>query len=87
MCKHCLTNYNPTTLNREGPDVGSQYRSAIFYHTEQQKKIAIESKQELAASDKYNKPLVTEIVPASKFYEAEEYHQDYLKKNPGECQI
>jgi peptide-methionine (S)-S-oxide reductase len=72
--------HDPTTLNRQGPDVGSQYRSAIFYHTPQQKATAELSKQKLQRSGRFTKPIVTEITPASKFYRAEEYHQRYLEK-------
>jgi len=74
-------NHNPTTLNRQGPDVGIQYRSAIFYHDEEQKEIAERSKQALEQSGKYERPIVTEIVPAPLFYKAEEYHQKYFKKH------
>ena len=74
-------NHNPTTLNRQGPDVGIQYRSAIFYHDEKQKEIAENSKLSLEKSDKYDDPVVTEIVPAPTFYKAEEYHQKYFKKH------
>ncbi|PJC50412.1 MAG: peptide-methionine (S)-S-oxide reductase [Nitrosopumilales archaeon CG_4_9_14_0_2_um_filter_34_16] len=74
-------NHNPTTLNRQGPDVGIQYRSAIFYHDEKQKEIAENSKQTLEQLDKYDLPIVTEIVPAPTFYKAEEYHQKYFKKH------
>lgn len=70
--------HNPTLLNRQGFDVGSQYRSAIFFHNEEQKKLAEESKQK--QSSKYSDPIVTEIVPAPKFYRAEEYHQQYHEK-------
>lgn len=73
-------NHDPTTLNRQGPDVGSQYRSAIFYHDEGQKKIATDSKQKLEDSGRYQKPIVTEIKPATLFYQAEEYHQQYFEK-------
>ena len=75
------TNHNPTTLNRQGPDVGIQYRSAIFYHDEIQKEIAEKSKQELDKSGKFDNSIVTEIVPAPIFYKAEEYHQKYFKKH------
>ena len=75
------TNHNPTTLNRQGPDVGIQYRSAIFYHDEKQKEIAEKSKHALDQSDKFDNPVVTEIVPAPTFYKAEEYHQKYFKKH------
>jgi len=74
-------NHNPTTLNRQGPDVGIQYRSAIFYHNEKQKEIAENSKESLEKSGKYDSPIVTEIVPATTFYKAEEYHQKYFKKH------
>lgn len=73
-------NHNPTTLNRQGPDIGTQYRSAIFYHDDDQKQAAIASKEERDRSGRYHKPIVTEITPASLFYEAEEYHQKYLEK-------
>ena len=73
-------NHNPTTLNRQGPDVGTQYRSAIFYHTPEQKRLAEESKARLAASGRFARPIVTEITPASTFYKAEDYHQRYLEK-------
>jgi methionine-S-sulfoxide reductase len=68
-------------MNRQFADVGSQYRTAIFYHTEEQKNLAESSKKELEKSGKFNKPIVTEIVPASAFYKAEEYHQKYYEKN------
>jgi len=74
-------NHNPTTLNRQGPDVGIQYRSAIFYHNEKQKEIAENSKASLEKSGKYVSPIVTEIVPAPTFYKAAEYHQKYLNKH------
>lgn len=75
--------HDPTTENRQGNDVGSQYRSAIFYHGEHQREVAERVKAEVAASGKWKRPIVTEIVPAGQFYDAEEYHQDYLVKNPG----
>lgn len=74
--------HDPTTLNRQGNDVGTQYRSAIFYHNEMQKKEALKVKEEVEKSGKWKKPITTEIVEAEKFYPAEEYHQDYLQKNP-----
>ena len=74
------SNHNPTILNRQGPDVGNQYRSAIFYHDETQKAIAEKSKQLLDSSKSFDDPIVTQIVPAPKFYKAEEYHQKYFKK-------
>ena len=74
-------NHNPTTLNRQGPDVGIQYRSAIFYHNDQQKEVAEKSKQLLDESTQYDHPVVTQIIPAPIFYPAEEYHQKYFKKH------
>lgn len=73
--------HNPTTLNRQGPDVGSQYRSAIFYLGVNQKREAELSRARLEKSNKYRRPIVTEITEASKFWEAEEYHQKYFQKN------
>jgi len=70
--------HNPTTLNRQGPDVGAQYRSAIFFHSPEQQKAAMASKEKAQAM--FPKPIVTEITPASEFYRAEEYHQQYLAK-------
>lgn len=72
--------HNPTTLNRQGPDVGHQYRSAIFYTNNDQKKFAVNKIAEINKSGKYQKPVVTEIVAAGTFYPAEEYHQHYLQK-------
>jgi peptide-methionine (S)-S-oxide reductase len=72
--------HNPTTKNRQGWDIGTQYRSAIFYHDDEQKALATESRDRLEASGKYRKPIVTEITQASEFYPAEEYHQRYLEK-------
>ncbi len=74
-------NHNPTTLNRQGVDIGSQYRSVIFYHNEQQAKIARQSKNNLENSGKFNQPIVTEIIPATRFFPAEEYHQNYCNKH------
>jgi peptide-methionine (S)-S-oxide reductase len=74
--------HDPTTLNRQGPDVGTQYRSAIFYHSEQQHVLAEKSKQETAASGLWPRPIVTEIVPFTHFYPAEDYHQDFYRRNP-----
>jgi len=73
-------NHDPTTLNRQGPDVGSQYRSAVFYLNDEQKAAAEASKQALQASGKLKRPVVTEITPASEFWRAEEYHQQYAEK-------
>lgn len=78
-------NHNPTTLNRQGPDMGSQYRSVIFTHSDAQRTLALASKEALAASAKWKHPIVTEIVPAEPFYPAEDYHQKYLLKNGGVC--
>ena len=74
-------NIDPTTRDRQFVDIGSQYRTAIFFHTEEQRRLAEKSKQELEASGRFGKAIVTEIVPAGKFYPAEEYHQDYYKKS------
>ncbi len=74
-------NHDPTTMNRQGPDVGNQYRSAIFYHDDKQKEIAKKSKQALDESKQHKNPIVTQIVPAPTFYTAEEYHQKYFKKH------
>ena len=76
--------HDPTTLNRQGNDVGSQYRSAVFYHNEEQKQLAEKYKQELDASGAFGKPIVTEITEAETFFPAEDYHQNYFKNNPGE---
>jgi peptide-methionine (S)-S-oxide reductase len=72
--------HDPTTPNRQGPDVGSQYRSAIFYHTPEQEAAARASKEKLERSGHFANPIVTEIVPAAEFYPAEEYHQRYYEK-------
>ncbi len=72
--------HDPTTPNRQGWDIGSQYRSAIFHHNEDQKEKALKSKQNLEDSKRYKRPIVTQIVPFSKFWEAEEYHQQYNEK-------
>ena len=73
-------NHDPTQLNRQGPDYGTQYRSAIFYHSPEQEQAAKVSKEKLAKSGRFNRPVVTQIVPAITFYEAEDYHQQYLEK-------
>ncbi|MBV8052562.1 MAG: peptide-methionine (S)-S-oxide reductase MsrA [Acidobacteriaceae bacterium] len=81
-------NHDPTQLNRQGPDWGTQYRSAIFYTTPEQQAGAQASKQQLEKSLRFSKPIVTQIVPATTFYEAEEYHQQYLeKKGLASCHI
>ncbi|HUE99464.1 MAG TPA: peptide-methionine (S)-S-oxide reductase MsrA [Anaerolineales bacterium] len=74
--------HDPTTLNRQGADVGTQYRSAIFYHDEEQKKIAEELIKDLNAQQIWDKPLVTEVSKLDKFYVAEDYHQEYYARNP-----
>lgn len=74
-------NHDPTALNRQGPDIGSQYRSAIFFHNPEQEKIANASKEKLQNSHRFNKDVVTQIVPTTTFYVAEEYHQRYFEKN------
>jgi len=74
------SNHNPTTLNRQGPDVGTQYRSVIFYHSLEQKSVAAASKEKVEKSGRFNRAIVTQIEPASKFWRAEEYHQRYLQK-------
>jgi peptide-methionine (S)-S-oxide reductase len=75
------THHDPTTLNRQGPDRGTQYRSAIFYHDESQRIAAEASKERWNRSGRFRGPIVTEITPASTFYRAEEYHQRYLEKH------
>jgi len=73
-------NHDPTQLNRQGPDWGTQYRSAIFFLSPEQERAARNSKEQLEKSGRYRKPIVTQIVPAATFYEAEDYHQQYLEK-------
>jgi peptide-methionine (S)-S-oxide reductase len=73
-------NHDPTTLNRQGPDYGTQYRSAVFYHTPEQQVQAQASKEKLQASGRFKRPIVTEITPAATFWIAEDYHQQYLEK-------
>lgn len=81
-------NHDPTQLNRQGPDWGTQYRSAIFFTSPEQEATAKSSKEQLEKSRRYRKPIVTQIVPAETFYEAEEYHQQYLeKKGLASCHI
>lgn len=72
--------HDPTQLNRQGPDIGTQYRSVIFAHDAEQTRIARESKSELDTSGRFRRPIVTEVLPFSAFYRAEEYHQQYLEK-------
>lgn len=84
-----FTIHDPTTLNRQGADVGSQYRSAIFYHSDGQKAAAEQIVAELAAAKVWSAPIVTQLVPLEAFYPAEAYHRDYYRRNPnqGYCQI
>ena len=78
--------HDPTTLNRQGPDVGSQYRSAIFFHTPEQERAAVESRARAQA--RFDRPIVTEIAPAAEFWRAEDYHQQYLvKRGLATCRI
>ncbi len=81
--------HDPTTLNRQGADVGTQYRSAIFYHTDEQKKVAEAVKKKLTDDKKFANPIVTEITKFSAFYPAEEHHQDFYNRNPnyGYCRV
>ncbi len=76
--------HDPTTLNRQGADVGTQYRSVIFYHTPEQKAEAEQVMAEITAAHLWPKPLVTEVVPFQNFYVAEDYHQEYFRRNPGQ---
>jgi peptide-methionine (S)-S-oxide reductase len=79
--------HDPTTRNRQGPDIGTQYRSVIFCHSPEQEKKAREYKQKLEGSGRFGDPIVTEIAPAESFYKAEEYHQKYHEKHGGSCDI
>jgi len=79
--------HDPTTRNRQGPDVGTQYRSAIFYHSPEQEREALASKAKLDASGAHKRPIVTEIEPAKTFYRAEDYHQRYFEKHGVSCHI
>jgi peptide-methionine (S)-S-oxide reductase len=82
------SSHDPTTLNRQGPDFGTQYRSVVFYHDDEQKKAAEESKLRQQESGRFLRPIVTQIVPASTFWRAEEYHQQYLaKRGASSCKI
>lgn len=83
LLAHFWKAHDPTSLNRQGNDRGTQYRSAIFFHTAEQERASLKAKADLERSKRFKKKVVTEIVPASRFYPAEEYHQDYLDKNPG----
>lgn len=79
-----FTIHDPTTLNRQGADVGTQYRSAVFYHSPEQKEIAGQVIAELTAEQLWRDPVVTEVVPLTAFYAAEDYHQDYFERNPSQ---
>lgn len=80
------SHHDPTTLNRQGPDVGDQYRSVVFYADEKQKEEALQLKKELNDAHRFSRPIVTAIEPAGKFYDAEDYHQDYFKKHGQTCE-
>lgn len=84
-----FTIHDPTTLNRQGADAGTQYRSAIFYHSEEQASIAEEIIRELDVAQVWDAPIVTEVTPVTEFYEAEDYHQDYYARNSRQpyCQV
>ena len=81
--------HDPTTLNRQGNDVGSQYRSVIFYHTAEQQREAASMIAQIGSAGLWSSPIVTELLPASRFYPAESYHQQYFRRNPeqGYCQV
>jgi methionine-S-sulfoxide reductase len=83
LLDHFWKVHDPTSLNKQGNDRGTQYRSAIFVHTVEQERAALKAKENLERSKRFKKKIVTEIARAGKFYPAEEYHQDYLDKNPG----
>ncbi len=83
ILKYFFQLHDPTTVNQQGNDRGTQYRSAIFFQTPEQEQTAKKVKELVEASGAWKKPVVTEIIPASQFYSAETYHQDYLQKNPG----
>jgi peptide-methionine (S)-S-oxide reductase len=88
LLKLFWSSHNPTTPNRQGPDVGAQYRSAVFYHTPEQRQAAEAMKEKLQASGRFPRPIVTEITPAGPFWRAAEYHQRYLeKRGMGSCHI
>lgn len=84
-----FTLHDPTTLNRQGNDAGTQYRSAIYYHDDTQKAVAEQKIKELTAEKVWNNPIVTEVTPLEKYYPAEDYHQEYFVNNPGQpyCQM
>ena len=84
-----FTIHDPTTLNRQGADIGSQYRSAIFYHNAEQKQTAERVIAELTAAKLWDRPIVTQVMPLNAFYPAEDYHQEYFARNPGQgyCRV
>lgn len=82
------SSHDPTTLNRQGPDVGDQYRSAVFYHDDEQKTEAEQARDRLSASGRFRRPIVTQIVPAATFWRAEDYHQQYLaRRGQSSCHL
>jgi peptide-methionine (S)-S-oxide reductase len=89
MVEIFFATHDPTTLNRQGPDVGTQYRSVIFYHTEEQRETAEKVIEKLKEAETYSAPIVTQVEPFKTFYEAEDYHKDYFKKHPEKayCQL
>ncbi len=89
ILKVFFTIHDPTTLNRQGADIGTQYRSAIFYHSPEQKTVAEQTIAEISAAKIWDNPIVTVITPLTEFYAAENYHQEYFKRNPyqGYCQM
>ncbi len=89
ILKIFFTVHDPTTLNRQGPDVGTQYRSVIFYHNSEQKAIAEQVIEEINSAKIWGRPVVTAVAPFKAFYRAEDYHQEYFKNNPGQpyCQL
>ena len=89
LLKVFFLTHDPTTLNRQGNDIGTQYRSAIFYHSPSQRQIAEEVKEEIEKEKVYQNPIVTEITPFTNFYPAENYHKNYYEKNPDQpyCQF
>ncbi len=89
MLEVFFSTHDPTTLNQQGDDVGTQYRSVIFYHSEVQREIAEQVKKEFDENGTWKNPIVTEIIPYEKFYQAEDYHQNYFRNNPnqGYCQL
>ncbi|MGQ0703546.1 MAG: peptide-methionine (S)-S-oxide reductase MsrA, partial [Gemmatimonadales bacterium] len=85
LVEHFFAFHDPTTLNRQGPDTGTQYRSGIFYHSPEQKDQAEEVIRELERNQTFDAPIVTELAPAGEFYTAEAYHQDYYRRNPNKA--